>query len=181
MRKPLSKRVRFDVFKRDQFKCQYCGATPPSVVLEVDHLHPVADGGTNQQDNLLTACFDCNRGKSATLLSDLPQKIEAKMAVIIEKREQAKAFEKVLKRQRKDEESSINAVDSVFQEFFPTKSFAAKFRESVRHFTKLLDSDQIEFAMRSSCSKKSSPDDALRYFCGICWNLIKGRNGSRHG
>lgn len=44
-RKPLSKKTRFDVFKRDQFRCQYCGRTPPTVVLEVDHVVPVAENG----------------------------------------------------------------------------------------------------------------------------------------
>ncbi len=33
-RKPLSKKMRFDVFKRDGFQCQYCGAMPPNIVLE---------------------------------------------------------------------------------------------------------------------------------------------------
>ena len=39
IRVPMSKKMRFDVFKRDGFQCQYCGSTPPSVVLEVDHIH----------------------------------------------------------------------------------------------------------------------------------------------
>lgn len=34
----ISKRVRFDVFKRDSFKCQYCGKSAPDVILEVDHI-----------------------------------------------------------------------------------------------------------------------------------------------
>ena len=40
-RKNLSKSVRFEVFKRDSFKCQYCGKSAPDVVLEVDHIIPV--------------------------------------------------------------------------------------------------------------------------------------------
>lgn len=34
----LSRRVRFAVLKRDDFRCQYCGAVAPSVILEVDHI-----------------------------------------------------------------------------------------------------------------------------------------------
>lgn len=36
-RKSLSKKTRFEVFKRDSFECQYCGAHPPSTILHVDH------------------------------------------------------------------------------------------------------------------------------------------------
>lgn len=175
VRKPLSKRTRFDVFKRDRFCCQYCGATPPSVVLEVDHIHPVSEGGSNQQDNLITSCFDCNRGKSNTLLTELPSSIDAKMAVIVEKREQIKAFEKLLKSERKHEESAIDVVESVFHEFFSGVVFTKAFRESVREFNKKLHADQVEFAMRKACSRKSTADQAVKYFCGICWNIIKDR------
>lgn len=63
--RPLSKRVRFEIFKRDDFTCQYCGRTPPHVVLEVDHICPRAEGGTNDPINLITSCWDCNHGKSS--------------------------------------------------------------------------------------------------------------------
>lgn len=69
-RKALSKTVRFEVFKRDRFTCQYCGAKAPEVVLHVDHIHPVAEGGTNEILNLATACAGCNGGKGARLLDD---------------------------------------------------------------------------------------------------------------
>jgi hypothetical protein len=62
-RKALSKKIRFEIFKRDSFTCQYCGAQPPGVVLEVDHVHPRAEGGGNESENLLTSCTKCNRGK----------------------------------------------------------------------------------------------------------------------
>lgn len=69
-RKPISKTLRFEVFKRDGFKCQYCGRSAPEVILEVDHILPVAEGGTNDIINLITSCKDCNRGKGKRLLSD---------------------------------------------------------------------------------------------------------------
>ena len=69
-RKNITKKVRFEVFKRDSFKCQYCGKSAPDVVLEVDHIIPVAKGGDNDISNLITACFDCNRGKSDRRLND---------------------------------------------------------------------------------------------------------------
>lgn len=69
-RAPLSKSLRFEIFRRDGFTCRYCGRRPPEVVLEIDHVVPVAEGGTNEHLNLVTSCVDCNRGKAAKVLSD---------------------------------------------------------------------------------------------------------------
>lgn len=66
----MSKKLRFEVFKRDSFTCQYCGKKAPDVVLEIDHIEPVARGGEDTHLNLTTACWDCNRGKGARELSD---------------------------------------------------------------------------------------------------------------
>jgi hypothetical protein len=70
MRKPIPKSLRFEVFKRDSFTCQYCGSKAPDVLLHIDHIKPVADGGENDILNLVTACVGCNLGKSHKLLSD---------------------------------------------------------------------------------------------------------------
>lgn len=69
---PLSKRTRFEIFKRDGFVCQYCGRRPDDgvTVLEVDHVHPQAMGGTDDEMNLVTSCAECNRGKAAKLLAE---------------------------------------------------------------------------------------------------------------
>jgi hypothetical protein len=69
-RKSLSKRTRFELFKRDSFTCQYCGSKAPDVLLEADHIKPVSKGGTNALLNLVTSCWDCNRGKSDKEITD---------------------------------------------------------------------------------------------------------------
>lgn len=69
-REQLSKKIRFEVFKRDSFKCQYCGKSVPDVILHVDHINPVSNGGKNDLLNLITSCQDCNLGKSDRLISD---------------------------------------------------------------------------------------------------------------
>lgn len=66
----ISKKLRFEVFKRDAFTCQYCGQKSPDVILNCDHVKPVADGGTTDILNLITSCFDCNSGKGARSLSE---------------------------------------------------------------------------------------------------------------
>lgn len=90
MRKAISKKLRFDVFKRDNFKCQYCGAEAPKVVLHVDHINPVAKGGKNELLNLITACEGCNNGKSDRLLSDdsAVAKQRSQLEELAERREQ---------------------------------------------------------------------------------------------
>lgn len=77
-RKPISKKLRFEVFKRDSFTCQYCGKSAPDVVLHVDHIKPIKEGGTNDITNLVTACADCNLGKGARKLSDSSEVLKAK-------------------------------------------------------------------------------------------------------
>jgi hypothetical protein len=69
-RKPLSKKIRFEVFKRDSFTCQYCGTKAPDVILEVDHIKPVKEGGNSDLMNLITSCFNCNRGKGKREIKD---------------------------------------------------------------------------------------------------------------
>lgn len=55
--------TRWAVLERDGFKCRYCGRAAPEVELVVDHARSVIDGGTNEESNLVAACFDCNSGK----------------------------------------------------------------------------------------------------------------------
>jgi len=70
-RKSLSKSLRFEIFKRDGFRCLYCGCSPSQKVLRVDHVVPVAEGGSDESSNLVTSCFDCNAGKAARRLEDV--------------------------------------------------------------------------------------------------------------
>ena len=90
VREPISKTLRFEVFKRDKFTCQYCGDKAPEVVLHVDHIDPVANGGTNEILNLVTSCEGCNLGKGARLLSDSAalDKQRVELEALADRREQ---------------------------------------------------------------------------------------------
>jgi hypothetical protein len=58
--------LRYDVMKRDGFRCVLCGRTAnDGVKLHVDHILPVAKGGKTEKNNLRTLCEFCNLGKSA--------------------------------------------------------------------------------------------------------------------
>lgn len=89
-RQALSKKIRFEVFKKDKFTCQYCGKMAPDVILEVDHIIPVSKGGTNDLLNLITSCKECNIGKRDRLLSDdiVLQKQKEQLKELAERREQ---------------------------------------------------------------------------------------------
>lgn len=64
-RSGLSLSKRFTILQRDGSRCKVCGNSAAlGAVLEVDHIIPVSDGGTDDMANLQTLCFDCNRGKS---------------------------------------------------------------------------------------------------------------------
>jgi len=69
----ISPQLRNEILERNGFTCQNCGAgagdrdpTDPArkVRLHVDHIIPLAQGGTNDRDNLRTLCSACNHGKS---------------------------------------------------------------------------------------------------------------------
>lgn len=65
---PIPQLIRFRVLKRCGFACAYCGRRAPDVQLQIDHIRPVSKGGTNDESNLTSACWDCNIGKGAMLL-----------------------------------------------------------------------------------------------------------------
>lgn len=62
----VSKRLRFEVLRRDNHTCRYCGGAAPDVKLTVDHVVPTALGGTDEPSNLVAACGPCNSGKTSS-------------------------------------------------------------------------------------------------------------------
>jgi len=174
-RKQVSKKTRFEVFKRDNFSCQYCGAHPPKVVLECDHIEPVSKGGTNDIYNLITSCFDCNRGKSDTKLGKVALSVAEKHSILIEKDLQFKEYQKLVRsierRLRKEEDS----VSSIYTEWFDGWEANDRFKKStIRMFIDKMGIIEVRDSMNKACSKVNHRDQALKYFCGICWNKIKG-------
>lgn len=70
----IGAKQRFEILKRDDFKCRYCGAGVSSgAVMHVDHVVPRSKGGYDGDTNLVAACSDCNLGKAANELS--PEKV----------------------------------------------------------------------------------------------------------
>lgn len=65
----IPSRLRFNVLKRDNFTCQYCGRKAPDVELHIDHIIPWSKVKEHKIENLQVACSDCNLGKSDKLLN----------------------------------------------------------------------------------------------------------------
>ena len=66
----VSLSLRYNVLKRDNFRCVHCGASPalnPGTQLHIDHKVPWSKGGETEEENLQTLCSDCNLGKSNKL------------------------------------------------------------------------------------------------------------------
>ena len=173
-RKALSKMVRFEVFKRDGFTCQYCGAHPPSVILHVDHIHPVAAGGGNDMDNLITSCQACNLGKSANLLTDIPQSLQDKAKQVIEREEQLKGYQTALNAKRARIEDEAVVICEIYERFNEGFTLSEKSMVTVRHFIEQIGFHEVRFAMERAMTTRVRAGNEFAYFCGICWNKIRG-------
>ena len=65
-------KIRFEIFKRDNFTCQYCGRNvkEDKIKLHLEHIIPKNKGGDNSINNLTTSCEECNLGKGDVLLEE---------------------------------------------------------------------------------------------------------------
>lgn len=179
-RQAISKRVRFEVFKRDAFACVYCSAHPPAVILHVDHVHPVAEGGANDIDNLVTACAPCNLGKGARLLLNAPSSLSDRAADIRERESQLAGYEAVLRARRERIENGTDRICTAFAAAFEETNyvtFTDASRASIRRFVDIQGTEQtidcMLIALRGPAG--NDPYSAFRYFCGVCWRRIRER------
>lgn len=172
-RTPISKGVRFEIFKRDDFTCQYCGAHPPNVILHVDHITPVKMGGGNEPENLITACEACNLGKSATPLDRVPQSLGAKAAETAEREAQIAGYAAALQAERERIEDDAWSVAEVLQPG-ASEGYNSSRLNGIRTFVKRLGLHAVLDAadIANSRYRRGTPR-AFKYFCGICWNRIR--------
>lgn len=172
-REPISKKKRFDVFKRDGFKCQYCGAHPPAVLLHVDHINPVANGGKSNIDNLITACEPCNLGKGARPLTDIPPTLADKAVIAAEREAQIVGYNKILAAAAKRIDNDSWDVAELWMVAHQKDSIRKDYRTSIKSFLQKLPKQEVLDAMERAVSKARGQDASFRYFCGICWAKIR--------
>lgn len=174
-RKPISKKVRFEVFRRDGFTCQYCGAKPPEAVLHVDHIVPVAEGGGNEMTNLATACQECNLGKGARLLDDdaVAHAVRARKEEFEERKEQLREMYEwnlELIRLGDEEVDAINDVIEQLTGYIMDDKAERKARNLIKQFgfAEVIEATRIAFSKYPSYT-----DDewnfAFSKIGGICY------------
>ena len=133
-RKPISKKLRFEVFKRDNFTCQYCGRMSPDVVLQVDHINPVKEGGDNNIMNLITSCFDCNNGKGAKKLTDRQevQKQQEQLKLLSERKEQLGFMLKWREELQSQSDLEIDIVEAEIHKYNDQYSLSEQGRQNAK-------------------------------------------------
>jgi len=170
-RQSLSKKTRFDVFKRDGFKCQYCGAHPPSVILHIDHIQPLAFDGSNDIDNLVTSCEPCNLGKGARSLLAIPQSLSEKASEVEEREEQLRGYSAILEAKRERlEDETWRVMDLLFhgEDSVKRADFA-----SAKNFIEKLGVQAVVDAAEIALSSGIHWRKTFKYFCGVCWNRVR--------
>lgn len=172
-RRAISKKTRFEVFKRDGFKCQYCGDHPPKVVLQVDHIVAVANGGRNEMDNYITACQPCNLGKGANDLRVAPQSLSEKAAEVAEREAQLAGYAAVMEEARQRLDSDCwRVLDEIYGN--GVKTVARDEFSSVKRFIEKLGVHAVlEAAEISLIASGVTYSRRFRYFCGVCWNKVR--------
>lgn len=170
-RKAISKRVRFEVFKRDAFTCQYCGAHPPGALLHIDHIEAVANGGLNDIDNLITACEPCNLGKGARPLNVAPESLSDKAARVAEAEEQLAGYGAIMAARR---ERILADAWRVVDVLTGEDSINRDRLQSIKKFVERLGVHEvIEAAEIARAAAIRSHERSFRYFCGVCWSKIR--------
>jgi len=147
----------------------------PDVVLEVDHINPVKNGGDNNILNLVTSCMDCNRGKGARKLSehDEIKKQQEQLRILNEKREQLAWMIEWKKELSHFEDEQIAAVENLF--FSVTgDGFSPREKDAIRRELKKYGFDEVYQAAEISLNQYYDEDDvdswskAIAYVGRIC-------------
>lgn len=175
----VSKRLRYEVLRRDDHTCRYCGAKAPDVAITVDHVLPVALGGADTADNLVAACKDCNAGKSSASADS-----ERVLQVVADAFRWAQAVEQVAddaRRARRIYEPSIELFLEKWHDwtYGPPDNrqyvpMDGGWKNSLVAFLSrgLSLEDLFEFVDLAMGRQKVDAADTWRYFCGICWRAI---------
>jgi len=172
----VSKRLRFEIFRRDNHQCRYCGATAPDAKLTIDHVVPEALGGGDDPSNLVTACSACNGGKSsmpadAALIED----VAADAVRWANALEQAVEISRAKRTSDRDFVAEIIGAETKGGSHVFT-SVDHNYANTIIRFRDLgLDMDDMRHAMDQMLGRSLFGMKRWKYFCGVCWSMIRER------
>ena len=174
----ISQKIRFEVFKRDNFTCQYCGKKSPEVVLEIDHIIPVNEGGEDNIENLTTSCFDCNRGKGKELLETYKENTDPhdQAILLLERERQLKEYNEVARQVRLRKQQDIKEIRKYWNRILNISDYWYPGGIIIRALD-FLPKEKI-FEAIEICSEgvkkyedKCWGESIRSYFCGIIRNM----------
>lgn len=173
-RQSTGKRLRFEILKRDGFRCRYCGAAATSKPLHVDHVVPVAEGGETIAENLVAACADCNGGKSYVKLDESVLVESASPDAMLEHAEQIRAYLAAVK----EREAARAEVTSYVFEYWCEQMRATEAPTSFfRSLANVAEDIGIQATLRAvdttaaACARQyMNETNCIRYFHGVVRN-----------
>lgn len=176
-RKALSRRLRFEILRRDDYACRYCGLKAGQTELTIDHVVPVALGGTDEPGNLVACCKDCNAGKT----SSAPDAALVEQASADALRWSA-AMQVAAGKMRDDFQAEWDYAEALDDEWSNwTYGYSnnpiprpSDWRNSANSWrvAGLPEELMVDAARRALSNKKIAPDSTWKYFCGIAWKRI---------
>lgn len=176
----VSKRLRYEVLRRDNHTCRYCGASAPEVSLTVDHVVPQALGGSDEPSNLVAACAACNNGKTS-VPADAPIVADVEQDAL----RWAAAMDKAAANARAQFEVRLNYRNTFREAWDEWKSgpehaqqsipLDSNWETSLDNFYEagLPDWELTEAVRAAMTNTKVTPANTFRYFAGICWTKIR--------
>lgn len=177
-RKSLSKKTRFEVFKRDSFKCQYCGASSPEAILVVDHIDPISKDGADEMVNYITSCQPCNAGKSDRKLDDNTtlQKQKAQLDELNERREQLEMMLQWRSGMKDITESQLDSLREAWRETCPGWSLNDKSTIDLKKYLKKYGMSPVLDALETVSSYVVLGDDkrATKESAELAWRKVGG-------
>lgn len=168
--------LRFEVFKRDAFTCRYCGKQSPEAILEVDHVLAVANGGIDEIENLVTPCYECNRGKGVRMLSDIPPEsdVHEKAIAIAEQERQIAELNYWRNKQLERENEEIDLLRDYGRKYVNSEGYygvsISTLRRYLRHMCYADLAEMMEYVI---CRRDLKETIKWAYFCGMCRNRIR--------
>lgn len=176
----VTKRLRYEVLRRDKHTCRYCGASAPDVKLTVDHVMPQALGGGDEPANLVTACEPCNSGKTsipadAPIVADVADDALRWAAAMSKAADMAHAKYQVRLDYRTTFRESWDDWKTGPENDRKAVPLDANWESSLDNFYEagLPDWELVEAVRAAMTNQKVVPANTFRYFAGICWTKIR--------